>query len=81
MGRARNRFGDDDRGIAYAVVDPREGALVAVSLAPDWELRHLLPLLERATGLPTRGFVRAGERTSKSTNVLGAIAKLKKMRS
>ena len=55
-------FADDDRAVAFVVVDPREGALVAVSLEPDWELRHLLSLLERVTGLPTRGFLRAGDR-------------------
>lgn len=54
-------FGDDDRMVAYALVDAREGALVAVSFSPDWELRHLLPTLALATGLPARGFVRAGE--------------------
>ena len=47
---AGDGFAADDESVAYAVVDPREGALVAVSFAPDWELRHLLPLLERVTG-------------------------------
>jgi hypothetical protein len=55
-------YADDDRRVAYASVDAREDALVGVSLSPDWELRHLLPALARVTGLPTRGFVRAGER-------------------
>jgi hypothetical protein len=55
-------FAADDEGVAYAVVDPREGALVAVSFAPDWELRHLLPLLERVTGLPARGYLQTGDR-------------------
>jgi hypothetical protein len=55
-------FAVDDEGVAYAVVDPREGALVAVSFAPDWELRHLLPLLERVTGLPARGYLQTGAR-------------------
>ena len=54
-------FEDDDRTVAYAFVDAEEGALVAVSFSPDWELRHLLPTLERASGLPARGFVRAGD--------------------
>lgn len=55
-------FAADDEAVAYTVVDPREGTLVGVSFAPDWELRHLLPVLARATGLPTRGFIQAGER-------------------
>ena len=59
---ADDRFADDDRRVAYAVVDPREGALVAVSLTPDWELRTLVPVLERVTGLPTRGYLRSGDR-------------------
>ncbi|MDE2773859.1 MAG: hypothetical protein OXI46_09170, partial [Gemmatimonadota bacterium] len=54
-------FGDDDRMVAYALLDAREGALVAVSFSPDWELRHLLPTLALATGLPARGFVRVGD--------------------
>ena len=59
---AGDSFADDDEAVAYSVVDPREGVLVAVSLAPDWELRHLIPLFERVTGLPTRGFLRVGDR-------------------
>ena len=55
-------FAADDEAIAYTVVDPREGTLVGVSFAPDWELRHLLPVLARVTGLPTRGFIQAGDR-------------------
>jgi len=55
-------YGADDGRVAYAVVDEREGALVAVSFAPDWELRHLLPVLARVTGLPTRGYLRVGDR-------------------
>ncbi|MSR35791.1 MAG: hypothetical protein EXR95_03970 [Gemmatimonadetes bacterium] len=58
----RDAFPGDDDGVAYAVIDPRDGALVAVSFAPDWELRHLLPVLERVTGLPSRGFIQAGDR-------------------
>lgn len=54
-------FGGDDRMVAYALADSQEGALVAVSFSPDWEFRHLLPALALATGLPARGFVRAGD--------------------
>lgn len=55
-------FAADNEAVAYTVVDPREGMLVGVSFAPDWELRHLLPVLARVTGLPTRGFIQAGDR-------------------
>lgn len=58
---AGDRFPPDDEAVAYTVVDPSEGALVGVSLSPDWELRQLLPVLARVTGLPTRGFLRVGE--------------------
>ena len=57
-----DEFAADDQAVAYAVADPRVGTLVAVSFAPDWELRHLLPVLARVTGLPARGFLRAGDR-------------------
>ena len=59
---AGDLFAADDEAVAYTVVDPREGTLVGVSFAPDWELRHLLPVLARVTGLPTRGFIQAGDR-------------------
>ena len=55
-------FAADNEAVAYTVVDPREGTLVGVSFAPDWEFRHLLPVLARVTGLPTRGFIQAGDR-------------------
>ncbi len=57
-----DQFSADDESIAYTVVDPSEGTLVGVSFAPDWELRQLLPVLARVTGLPTRGFIQAGDR-------------------
>jgi hypothetical protein len=56
-------FASDDARVAYTEVDPDAGLLVAVALAPDWELRFLLPILEQVTGLTTRGYVRvAGDR-------------------
>ncbi len=62
LGLVGDSFAADDEAVAYGVVDPREGVLFAVSLAPDWELRHLIPLFARVTGLPTRGFLRFGGR-------------------
>ncbi|MDA0328396.1 MAG: hypothetical protein O2958_05235 [Gemmatimonadetes bacterium] len=53
-------FESDDASVAYATVGYEEGAVVLVSLAPDWEPRHLLPVLEDVTGLPTVGYLRAG---------------------
>lgn len=55
-------FAADNEAVSYTVVDPREGTLVGVSFEPDWEFRHLLPVLARVTGLPTRGFIQAGDR-------------------
>lgn len=54
-------FAADDERVAYTTVDPVEGNLVVVSLDADWEVRFLLPVLERVTGLPSRGFIRVGE--------------------
>jgi hypothetical protein len=53
-------FPGDDRAVDYAAVGREEGGLVVVSLAPDWEPRHLLPVLREVTGLPTTGFLRVG---------------------
>lgn len=53
-------FPSDDRAVRYASVGHEEGALVLVSLRPDWEPRYLLPVLEEVTGLPARGFLRTG---------------------
>jgi hypothetical protein len=50
-------FPRDDARVAYTEVDPVEGQLVLVSLAPDWEPRFLLPVLARVTGLPPRGYL------------------------
>jgi hypothetical protein len=60
---ARIRLGEDafeadDVRVGHTAVDPEEGLLVAVALTPDWELRFLLPVLERVTGLTARGYVR-----------------------
>ncbi|HUF76761.1 MAG TPA: hypothetical protein VMM35_10815, partial [Longimicrobiales bacterium] len=53
-------FASDDASVRYASVGHQEGALVLVSLRPDWEPRHLLPVLEEVTGLPGIGYLRAG---------------------
>ena len=53
-------FPADDTAVGYAAVGRHEGALVLVSLAPDWEPRYLLPVLQEVTGLPAVGFLRAG---------------------
>lgn len=57
---AGDDFLDDDEWISYADVRGVEGNLVLISLDPDWEFRFLLPVLERATGLPPRGYLRVG---------------------
>jgi hypothetical protein len=46
--------------VAYASIGHEEGAVVLVSLRPDWEPRYLLPLLQDVTGLPALGYLRTG---------------------
>ena len=57
---ASDAFASDDEAIAYATVGHEEGALVLVSLEPDWEPRFLLSVLEDVTGLPGVGYLRVG---------------------
>lgn len=54
-------FPDDDVAVDYANVGFEEGGLVLVSARPDWEPRYLLPVLEDVTGLPTTGYLAAGD--------------------
>jgi hypothetical protein len=53
-------FPSDDVAVSYASVGHEEGALVLVSLHPDWEPRYLLPVLQEVTGLGARGYLRVG---------------------
>ena len=53
-------FSEDDVAVDYATIGREEGALVLVSLRPDWEPRYLLSVLSEVTGLPTTGYVAAG---------------------
>jgi hypothetical protein len=57
---AGDAFASDDTAVAYASVGHQEGALVLLSLRPDWEPRHLLPVLADVTGLPVVGYFRVG---------------------
>ncbi len=50
-------FPEDDERIAYVRTDRREGGLVLVSRAPDFEPRFLLPALAEITGLEPEGFL------------------------
>jgi hypothetical protein len=52
---------DDDRRTAYIDVAEEPAGIALVSFRPDWEPRFLAPALEQATGLPLRGFLRAGD--------------------
>lgn len=54
-------FEGDDVRSAFTEVDPLEGLLAVVSLRPDWEPRFLMPVLERVTGIPTRGWLQVGD--------------------
>lgn len=53
-------FSSDDTAVDYATVGHEEGALVLLSLRPDWEVRYLLPVLQQVTGLSARGYLRVG---------------------
>jgi hypothetical protein len=53
-------FPSDDTAVDYAMAGHPEGALILISLRPDWEPRYLLPVLEQVTGLPARGYLRVG---------------------
>jgi len=53
-------FASDDEAIEYSTVGHQEGALVLVSLEPDWEPRFLLSVLEDVTGLAGAGYLRVG---------------------
>lgn len=54
-------FPDDDRRPAWVSVSPQEGGVVLVSLRPGWEPRFLVPVLERAGGLPGEAFLAVGQ--------------------
>ena len=53
-------FPSDDEAVTYSGSGYPAGALVLVSAVPDWEPRYLLPVLEKVTGLPSIGYLRAG---------------------
>jgi len=53
-------FAADDEFVTYTNVGFEGGGLVLVSFRPDWEPRHLLPVLEDVTGLSGAGYLRAG---------------------
>jgi len=58
---AGDAFAADDRMRRVLSRDPVAGGILLLSLVPDGEPRVLLPLLERATGLEGRGWLRVGE--------------------
>lgn len=53
-------FPFDDRRIRIVNVGAAEPGVLLASFAPGWEPRFLLPVLAQATGLPVRGYLRAG---------------------
>jgi hypothetical protein len=54
---------DDDRRTLYVNVMAEPAGVALVSFQADWEPRFLVPVLERATGLPVRAYLRsAGDR-------------------
>lgn len=54
---------EDDLRSVYIDVSDEPGGIAFVSFRPDWETRFLQPVLERALGLPIRGFLRADPST------------------
>jgi len=50
-------FPEDDVRVRILRRDPPPGGVVLLSLEPDWEIRTLLPVLERATGRAGEGFL------------------------
>ena len=57
---APDSYPPDDQRVRIVHVDAQDAGIVLVSFAPDWEPRFLLPVLRQVTGLPVRGYVRAG---------------------
>jgi hypothetical protein len=51
-------FKDDNTRNVYVYVSDEPAGIVLVSLAPDWEPRFLLPVLEKAVALPARGYLK-----------------------
>ncbi|MCY3547298.1 MAG: Ig-like domain-containing protein [Gemmatimonadetes bacterium] len=56
----QDAFPLDDERTAVVEVDPEETGVLLVSFGPDWEPRFLLTVLDQVTGLPVRGYLRAG---------------------
>ncbi len=50
-------FSPDNERARYVRVDAQATGLTLLSLRPDWEPRHVLPVLEEVTGLPVRGYL------------------------
>jgi hypothetical protein len=50
-------FPDDDLRARWVSVGTEDGGIVLVSLAPDFEPRALLPVLEAVTGMPGDGYL------------------------
>lgn len=48
---------DDDRRVRYIRIAEQPAGVALVSFAPDQEPRFLLPVLERALGVPARGWL------------------------
>lgn len=51
---------EDDARPVYVELGEQPAGVVLVSFRPDWEPRFLLRVIERAVGLPARGYLRLG---------------------
>lgn len=52
---------EDDRSLGVLALDDPGGGIIAVSWAPDWEFRTLVPLLDEVSGLDARAYLALGD--------------------
>lgn len=58
VARGGDVHAEDDVRPFYIDVEERPRGIVLLSIRPDWEPRFLMPVLERSSGLPVRGYLR-----------------------
>ena len=68
-------FADDDARPFFIDVQARPRGIVLLSLRPDWEPRFLMPVLERSSGLPVRGYIRTPAGTYLTLGTGGGVAR------
>ena len=73
--REPDAFAEDDARPFFVDVQARPRGIVLLSLRPDWEPRFLLPVLERSSGLPVRGYIRTPAGTYLTIGTGGGVAR------